>query len=284
MTDPSPTSPTHGWTVLAERNGVTLRTTGEGSPVFVFSGLEGSGESCLHLVEPVLSGAASEAAAEAGSKNPVRPVLVDYALEQHATFTDLVATTASLVDEVYDGGAFDLWMQSFGNILGTCTLARSRIDAPAMRAVMVSPFRKLPAWKVVLGPPVLKVTPDALYRATAAPISGWQFGPDGGNKGHMFYDALGRLTKGDLARRAGWLRGADFGEDFRQLRATRVKAWLGALDRLENVKEEIAFFASLSDQPGREVGVFGESGHVVLPPPAIDDARRRISAWFWEGS
>ena len=70
-------------------NGVTLRECGKGKAVFVFPGMEGSGESCLHLAEPVIN------QARAGG-TPYRLVLVDYAREEHDTLSDLIGTINQL--------------------------------------------------------------------------------------------------------------------------------------------------------------------------------------------
>jgi hypothetical protein len=45
MPDPDPSQ----WRVVATNAGIALREHGEGTPVIVFPGMEGSGESCLHL-------------------------------------------------------------------------------------------------------------------------------------------------------------------------------------------------------------------------------------------
>jgi hypothetical protein len=45
------------WDVVGQAGGVTLRSWGAGTPLFVFPGMEGSGESCLDLVASVVRSA-----------------------------------------------------------------------------------------------------------------------------------------------------------------------------------------------------------------------------------
>jgi hypothetical protein len=263
-----------GWEVLAERRGVRLRARGSGTPVFIFSGLEGSGESCLHLVLPTIERAGG------GGGDRYRAILVDYAAEQHATFEALVETCRELVAEVaLPARGCRVWCQSFGNLLGCSTVNAARL--PVERFVLVSPFTTLPGWKLRLAPPVLAVTPDFLYRWTIKPLSRWQFGPDGGNTAHPFFGSLAQLTRPILRRRVAWLRGRSFEPLFRSLTAPR-KVWLGSRDRLVDLRAQRRFFDGLAaERTGLEVELITGSGHVVLPPPVIDVARQRLAEWFW---
>lgn len=134
-------------------NGVTLRTAGQGIPVFVVPGMEGTGESCLHLAHPVVT--ASDAH---------RFVLVDYGAEAHDKIDDLLDTIAALIRDATDDRCV-FWGQSFGNLLAAAVAERSSL--PVEQLLLVSPFTRLPNWKVALGVTVLSLTPPALYRATA---------------------------------------------------------------------------------------------------------------------
>jgi hypothetical protein len=265
-----PASSREGWTLLAQEKGVRVVTRGQGRPVVVFSGLEGSGESCLHLVLPTV-----EVPPAGGS--PQQTLLVDYAGEDHVRFEDLVATVSRLLTPIVGGRSCALWCQSFGNILGTSVLLAGGLDVG--KIVMVSPFTRLPAWKVsapVLG--AVRLTPPPLYRATSGLIGNWMFGPDGGNRQHPFFASLKALTPATLRRRASWLRGRSFADNFRQLRAPR-RAFLGSRDHLVNRDEQRLFFQGLA--PGIELEMIEGSGHVVLPPPIIETARAQLRQWFW---
>jgi alpha-beta hydrolase superfamily lysophospholipase len=265
-----PTSAREGWTLLAEDRGVRVVARGQGRSVVVFSGLEGSGESCLHLVLPTVEVAPAGAPAQ-------RTLLVDYAAEGHDTLAELVATASRLLTPIVGGQPCALWCQSFGNILGTSVLLAGGLDV--RKIVMVSPFIRLPAWKV--SAPVLaavRLTPGPLYRATSGLIGDWMFGPDGGNRQHPFFASLKALAPATLQRRASWLRGHSFADNFRQLRAPR-RAFLGSLDHLVDRDEQRLFFESLA--PGVELEVIEGSGHVVLPPPIIEAARTQLRRWFW---
>ncbi len=262
-----------GWEVVAERDGVALRSHGSGTPAYVFSGLEGSGESCLHLVVPTLT-------ATAEGQDAVRIVLVDYAAEQHRRFEDLVTTAAGLIREHHDDGApAEVWGQSFGTLFATSVV--QAVPLRVRRMVLVSAFRWLPRWKVWAGPAIIGLTPNLLYRATSGPITKWQFGPDGGNTDHPFWGSLAELSKSDLARRARWLRGRSFEATFEAQTPERGKVWLGSKDSLVALKSEMAFFRGLAERGRFELAVLHGSGHVVLPPDAIEEARIQLKAWFW---
>jgi len=124
---PAPGTRQAGWADLARRRGVRLRARGAGPPVVVFPGLEGSGESCLHLVLPV--------AAAAGGAPHGRVILVDYAAERHRVLGELVSTVSELLGEVLSTGqAVTIWGQSFGNLLGA--LVAQRGGLPVRRAIL----------------------------------------------------------------------------------------------------------------------------------------------------
>jgi alpha-beta hydrolase superfamily lysophospholipase len=265
-----PTSSRSGWTVAAEDRGVRVLSRGEGRPVIVFSGLEGSGESCLHLVLPTIE------VPPAGAP-PQRPLLVDYAAEAHDRFEDLVATASRLVTGVVGTQPCAMWCQSFGNLLGTSVVLSGGLDVEKL--VLVSPFTRLPRWKLtplVLG--ALRLTPGALYRVFSGLIGRWQFGPAGGNRAHPFFASLKALAPPVLKRRAAWLSGRNFADNFRQLRAPH-RAFLGSRDNLVDRKEQQLFFESLAPSIGLEM--FEGSGHVVLPPAVIAEARTQLRGWFW---
>jgi pimeloyl-ACP methyl ester carboxylesterase len=262
---------TSDWHLVGEKNGVRLLARGEGRPVFIFSGLEGSGESCLHLALPTLE------SPPAGQPRH-RALLVDYAGEAHDSFEALVDTAVQLVRSVplgTDGCLF--WCQSFGNLLGLSTMVAAGVDV--RKLVLVSPFTRLPWWKVWLAPLVLWLVPDFLYRLTAGPVSSWQFGPDGGNKKHPFFASLARITRQVLRRRVTWLRGRTFDALFRGLDVPR-KVWLGTRDRLVNLREQRRFFESIA-RTDAKLELLEGSGHVVLPPAVIATAQARLAQWFW---
>ena len=271
MTEGSfPTSSREGWTLVAEDHGVRIMSRGQGRPVIIFSGLEGSGESCLHLVLPTVEAAPAGAPAQ-------RPLLVDYAAENHDSLEDLVATASRLLTQVVGGQPCALWCQSFGNIFGTSVLHAGGLDV--RRMVLVSPFIRLPAWKVsapVLG--AVRLTPGPLYRATSGLIGDWMFGPAGGNDQHPFFASLKALTPATLKRRAAWLRGRSFADNFRRLHAPR-RAFLGSKDHLVDRDEQRLFFESLA--PSIRLEMIEGSGHVVLPPAIIEQARTQLKNWFW---
>lgn len=266
---------TLSWDVLAERNGVRLLARGQGTPVFIFSGLEGSGESCLHLALPTI-----EATIARRQSRAFRPVLLDYSRENHASFEDLVDTAAELVSTIRFGpDGCRVWCQSFGNLLGCSTALAAKL--PVEKYILVSAFTELPHWKTTLTPPLLSITPDFLYRWTIKPLSRWQFGPDAGNTKHAFYASLRKLTRLILKRRAGWLRGRRFDDLFRSLQGPR-KVWLGTRDRLVDFGAQEAFFSGLAAAGGGlEFETIEGSGHVALPPPVILAAREQLAAWFW---
>jgi fermentation-respiration switch protein FrsA (DUF1100 family) len=258
------------WTVLAESGGVRLRAAGAGRPVVVFPGMEGSGESCLHLVEPVVL--------PAGAEPGGRVLLVDYAGERHRLLGELVDTVGTLLRAALPAGEpVTLWGQSFGNLLLALTVPAL---APSQRRlVLVSPFTGLPASRVRAARASLAVAWPPLYRASSAPISRAVFGPAPAGTGEPFFRVLASAPPGVVRRRVGWLAGADHAAAFLAL-SDPMGVWLGERDRLVDLPRQLAFFTALARPPRHRLTVLGGSGHVVLPPPAVDQARDTITDWL----
>lgn len=250
---------------IASRNGVTLRTRGEGKPVFVIPGMEGSGESCLHLAVPVLDAAPDH-----------RLVLVDYGNEKHPTLEALAETVSALVAEVAGAAPCRVWAQSFGNLLAVALAGQVAVE----RWAFVSPFTELPAWKAHGGTLSLAVTPSFLYRATIRPMGKYLFGPPGDADDHPFFDALYRAPVPTVRRRTSWLRGRDAQAAFEAVPG-EVHVWLGALDRLVDLDDQRRRFAALAaSRPHWHLSMIEGSGHVVLPTSAVETARREVASWI----
>jgi len=266
-------APQAGWAELARSRGVRLRAAGAGPPVVIFPGLEGSGESCLHLVLPVLL--------PAGAAPRGRVILVDYAAERHRVLGELVSTVSELLDEVAGNGqAVTIWGQSFGNLLGT--LVAQRAGLPVRRAVLVSPFTGLPQARVAAGRAALALAWRPLYRAATPATGRYLFGPAPRGSGRPFFRAIAAAAPGDMRRRVGWLAGADFASAFLALPGP-VGAWLGERDRLIDLPRQLAFFAAVARMPGSQLQVIGGSGHVVLPADSVRCARATIADWLARG-
>lgn len=250
---------------VASRSGVTLRARGEGAPVFVFPGMEGSGESCLHLAVPVLE-----------SMPGRRLVLVDYGAEAHASFDGLAETVRGLVREVAGGEPCVIWAQSFGNLLAV----RLQGHVDVERWAFVSPFTKLPAWKAHGGTLSMALTPGPVYRATIRPLGRFLFGPTGSARAHPFFDALHAAPVAVVQRRTGWLRGRDAQAEFEAVTGP-ARVWLGARDRLVDLDDQRRLFAALAHaRPDWTLTMMPESGHVVLPAPAVEAARDQLTTWL----
>lgn len=244
---------------LRSRNGVTLRQQGKGTPVFVFPGMEGSGESCLHLVVPVVSG-----------HNEYSIVLVDYSQEQHHTFEALIETIHGLISEMAGNGSCLFWAQSFGNLLATSVAAKGGISVE--RFILVSPFTELPPWKIMMGVLPLYITPNVIYQATIKPLGQYVFGPAGDQADHIFFDALKRSTVPTVRRRTNWLSGRNFQDTFTAI-SVPAHVCLGERDRLVNLPEQRAFFEHLEVRnPLFKVTIIPGSGHVVLPSKVVEKA------------
>src|ERR1044072_864005 len=92
------------------KNGVLIQTWGEGTPLLVIPGLEGSGESCLHLVVPAV-----EEIRKLGT--PVQLCLINYSKEKHDSIDELEETIEELIDKTYGKQELLIYSQSFGNLL-----------------------------------------------------------------------------------------------------------------------------------------------------------------------
>jgi fermentation-respiration switch protein FrsA (DUF1100 family) len=256
---------THEWVELGRKDGVTLRATGSGPALVLFPGMEGSGESCVHLAEPV---------ALPGH----RLVLVDYASEKHRFLGALTGTIAALIAAHVDTSDLAWWGQSFGNIL--LGAVQQMVGSPAKATILVSPFTSLPMAPLRIVRPLIAVTPRPLYATTSPLISRYLFGPAPSGAGKPFFDALQRMTPLDLRRRTGWLAHADLAGAFLPL-AGPLGVWFGEEDRLVDRSRQFAFFTALTRRNGK-VSVLDGCGHVVLPPNAVTTAREEIADWLRE--
>jgi pimeloyl-ACP methyl ester carboxylesterase len=257
------------WTELSRLGGVRLLATGEGPPVVVLSGLEGSGESCLHLVLPVV--------VPAGASPRGRVILVDYAAEQHRLLAELVDTIGKLLSRTLPGETVTLWGQSFGNLLAALIAQNGSVSV--QRSVLVSPFTALPQARVAVARVALAVAWRPIYRVTARPVSKFVFGPAPGHFGDSFFRAISREAPSDVRRRVGWLARTDFASAFLALPAP-AGVWLGERDRLIDLSRQLAFFARLTLAPGSRLTVIPGSGHVVLPPDAVSYTRATVADWL----
>ncbi|QDU65394.1 alpha/beta hydrolase [Engelhardtia mirabilis] len=265
------------WTDVDAANGVVLRSTGEGLPLFLFPGMEGDGSSCLHLAQPAV-----EQAIAAGAPT-IELVVVDFSAERHASLEALVGTCSDLVrGHLQRRGAESclVWGQSFGNLLAA-------VVAPALGArvdgcVLFSPFSALPAGRTRLASLAMAVTPTFLYRAVIGRLGRLAFGPTGDGVDHGFFAGLRRMTAGQVRRRTGWLRSRKFADRFARLEAP-ARVWLGARDRLIDLEEQRRFFGELSRRrPGWSLHVLDSCGHVVLPSPIVTAVRRDLALWLVE--
>ncbi|MFC4472729.1 hypothetical protein ACFPH6_51175 [Streptomyces xiangluensis] len=261
--------PSGGWQTLDAKGGVVLRTAGQGAPLVVFPGMEGDGQSCLHMALPVWN--------DLANTRERQLVLVDYAEEQHATLSALIDTLIELFGNL-SGPALSFWGQSFGNLLAASIAAADVL--PVDRVALVSPFTQLP--KVTQAATVpLSITPAALYKITTPTVGRWIFGPVDGNLDHPFFASLAAMAPVTVARRAGWLRGQRFVDPFLQIQAP-VKVWLGERDRLIELDDERPFFQALTRRRSDQFTMVPGSGHVALPARSVELLRREISAWLSE--
>ena len=258
---------------LGRANGVVLRAAGTGPPVVLFPGMEGSGQSCLHLAAPVVLAPHGPAAG--------RLLLVDYAAERHRFLGELVDTVAGLLTEHLDGDLpVTWWGQSFGNLLLVHT--EQRLTVPTRARVLVSPFTGLPDVLTVPARAALTLTLPVLYRGVTPPVARWVFGPMPRGTGDDFVAALAGMSPADVARRTGWLVGRDHAGAF-LAPDLPCGVWLGELDRLVDLPRQSAFFAALTRHGGRLTAVPG-AGHVATPPAAVALVRQGVEEWISSAS
>jgi len=261
------------WRSGAAAHGVRLCEYGDGVPVFLFPGMEGSGESCLHLAVPVIQRAAAVG-------QPYKLVLVDYSQEAHGTLDQLVATAHGLIRDAAAGARCVVWGQSFGNLLATGVVGSGAIVCH--RLVLVSPFTALSTVMTGLSMASLFVTPTFLYRASSGLLGRYMFGPVGDQAQHPFFDALRQATPHTVRRRTSWLYRHDFSQRFRDTPAP-TKVWLGKEDRLVNLEQQQTFFATLTMQRrDYALSMIEGSGHVLLPRHLILSVCDEIFRWLTE--
>jgi pimeloyl-ACP methyl ester carboxylesterase len=236
----------------------------------VVPGLDGGGESCLHLVLPVVR--------PAGGPPPATVWLVDTRAATEGSLDEVIDTVSRLLGDALAGRReVTCWTQSFGAAVLALVLQRRPFDVG--RLVLVSPFTRLAAWKVRSARVVTALTPTPLYRRAIPPLARVAFGPPGDDPDFPFFAGLARGTSTDLARRMGWLVGADFAPALTALPAVPTGVWFGARDRLIDRHRERDFFGALARSSGA-VSVVPDAGHVIVPTAAVDQARREIAEWL----
>lgn len=261
------------WKVIGNRNGVILQSWGEGIPLVVIPGLEGSGESCLHLVIPSV-----EVLVQNGMATQV--CLVNYAREEHETLEALTDTIQNLLRDAFGKQEILVFSQSFGNLISSSIAIKKELEIK--KILMVSPFTKLPELMVRLSAFSMKFTPTFLYRSTIKPLGKYVFGPVGKNSGHIFFDALQRATSSQVKRQTSWLVGLDYSKVFEKIKVP-VKIVLGEKDRLININQQIGFFESLcSEQNNKVLATLRDSGHVLLQNAVIEEGKEHFIKYFEE--
>jgi hypothetical protein len=255
------------WRELGRAGGVRLLATGSGPTVVLFPGMEGSGESCLHLARQVLL---------TGTR-PARLALVDYSGERHRFLGSLVDTIAGLLDSTLGGAPITWWGQSFGNLLLGCV--QPLVAAPVRNTVLVSPFTGLPTTRLRVVHAILAATPQTVYSASTPFVSRTVFGPAPRGTGDEFFTALGRMSIADIRRRVGWILAGDLAGVFQSLPGP-LGVWFGGQDRLVDLPRQLAFFTALTRATGGWVNVIDGCGHVLLPPHAVETAGRDIEDWL----
>jgi pimeloyl-ACP methyl ester carboxylesterase len=260
------------WRTTASQDGVVVRELGDGREiVFLMPGLEGSGESCLHLALPVIRRVAAAGAS-------VRLALIDYAAEQHPTFDALVATIDGLCREAARGRVGVLWGQSFGNLLVAEVSRRKGLDV--RQVALVSPFTGLPQLKIELGLLSMDLGPDWMYRACAEPGGRVIFGPVGDQPHQPFFAALRDASPTDFARRLRWLRSTVFDRAF-EASAAPTRAWLGGADRLVDLSAQLTFFRGLARRHADyHLTLVPGAGHVVLPTWIVQRVCNDLVEWL----
>jgi pimeloyl-ACP methyl ester carboxylesterase len=260
------------WVTTRREGGVAIRCFGEGQPIVVVPGMEGSGESCLHLVVPVAQRVLFE------SNLKFRVVLVDYSQESFATLEELIVQIRTLVREEVGIVSSVLWGQSFGNILALGALSISEIHLA--KCLLVSAFTSLPALKIRLSAALLPITPQSLYTALIGPGAKWEFGPFGDEGNPPFLEAMKRARPQIVEKRTSWLKNRNFTELFRSNEA-QTKIWLGSRDRLVNLSEQRSFFEQLSRvKSNYRFGMIDGSGHVALPSQIVAHAQDQLCEWL----
>jgi pimeloyl-ACP methyl ester carboxylesterase len=260
------------WITTRRQGGVAIRCFGDGQPIVVVPGMEGSGESCLHLVVPVAERALLEFNRE------FRVVLVDYSQESFARLEELIVQIRKLVCEEVGTVSSIVWAQSFGNILALSALNIPEIHI--VKYVLVSAFTSLPALKIRLSTALLPITPQSVYIALIGPGAKWEFGPFGDETSPPFLEAMKRATPQIVEKRTAWLKDKNFAELFCSIQ-TQTKIWLGSKDRLVNLSEQRAFFEQLPRvKSNYHFGMIDGSGHVVLPSQIVANAQNQLCEWL----
>jgi hypothetical protein len=233
--------------------------------------MEGSGESCLHLVKPVVAQARTHG-------RDYQIVLFDYSGEQFSSLEELVIEGHKLLAEEFVGRPLLVWAQSFGNLIAARIACHS--DFNLWGLLLVSPFTSLPQLSCRLGAATTRFTPGFLYRISIDPVARYVFGPVGDQPNHPFFIAMRNMDPKTVSRRTGWLIDRTFLEEFAALEAP-TKIWLGSKDHLLNLPQQSGIFESLVAQRRNfEFGLIHGSGHVVLPAEIVEQANQQFLAWL----
>ncbi|MCH8330263.1 MAG: hypothetical protein IH946_02610 [Bacteroidetes bacterium] len=258
-----------------EENGVVIQTWGEGVPLVVIPGLEGSGESCLHFIVPAV-----EELLEQGVSFQL--CLVNYSSEMCKTVDDLSETIERLLQKTYQEKELLVFSQSFGNLLTAKIGSRARL--PIKGIFMISPFMKVPYLLIRLAYLSMFMTPTWLYRATIKPLGRYVFGPTGkAGRFHPFFEALTRATSRHVRRQTGWLVPLNYETVYPELEVP-VTIVLGRLDRLVNIEKEIANFESLcSKRNDWKLLINDNNGHVIFIQNEVDWAKNDLVKFLLNG-
>lgn len=258
------------WRTIAECNGIALRESGSGAPLIFVPGMTGGGQATLELCVQV-------AALAAAAGRPQRLLLVDYTREDHASLAALQDSIEQLVAPAIRGEHPVLWTES----LGCLAAPPPRFDTAFQirKRVMISAFGGVPQLPLRLGLVAMALSPTGIYRRVMKPVGRWLFGPAGDRPEHVFFTAVAQTPPRVSRRRSAWLKGRTFYDLF-AASTVPTRLWLGATDRLVDIRRERAFFARLAATvPGFELSVVEGGGHVVTDTATLANMLTEVAPW-----
>lgn len=232
-------------------------------PLYVFPGIDGS----IGSVEPMVKQLAQNR----------RVVVVDYSEENNNSLEELTLQISLLIKE-RTSDKIDVLGQSIGTVIAAQVATRYGLEVD--KVVLTCTFTKLNWMKLKASNFALGLTPNFIYKGTAAMVMKRECGPVGDGNNHPFFEAAKKCNKASLVKRTKWEINRDFAEDLGRVKQPCL-ILMGEKDRfVKSLEYELEKLKELFVNRPMKITMIPNAGHVFFSSSSISIAVNEIEKFL----